>query len=138
MNALIYLARKWGKGPVLISTISNDEHIPLKFLEGILLELKKIGVLASKKGKSGGYSLAKAPSDVHMADVLIHFDQTLSLTPCSNYLATQACPECKEKISCGIRETFQQVHRASLAIYKSCSLQDLIQKEEASDPDNVF
>lgn len=47
MNALIYLAREWSKGPVLISTISNDEHIPLKFLEGILLELKKIGVLST-------------------------------------------------------------------------------------------
>src|SRR4249919_976632 len=69
-QALMYLTHEYEKGPVLIADISRKKHIPLKFLENILLELKKAGILDSKKGKGGGYFLAKDPADVTLATVM--------------------------------------------------------------------
>ncbi|MFZ1327981.1 MAG: Rrf2 family transcriptional regulator, partial [Chitinophagaceae bacterium] len=69
-NALVYLATKYKEGPVLISEISKKKKIPLKFLENILLELKKAGMLDSKKGKGGGYFLKKDPSKIKVANVI--------------------------------------------------------------------
>ena len=67
--ALVRLAREYEKGPVLISSISESERIPQKFLEAILLELKKTGYVNSKKGKGGGYYLIKNPNEVNLADL---------------------------------------------------------------------
>ena len=61
LNALVYLSKEYNKGPVLISQIAENEKIPQKFLELILLDLKRIGILNSKKGKGGGYYLIKSP-----------------------------------------------------------------------------
>jgi len=55
LNALVYLAKKYGEGPIVISRVAESENIPQKFLEAILLDLKKAGILRSKKGKGGGY-----------------------------------------------------------------------------------
>ncbi|MCL4855955.1 MAG: Rrf2 family transcriptional regulator, partial [Flavobacteriales bacterium] len=74
INALVYLSKKPNQQPILISEIAEHEHIPQKFLEAILLDLKKAGILASKKGKGGGYFLLKSPNDVNMADVMRLFD----------------------------------------------------------------
>lgn len=62
--ALASLAREFGNGPVPISRIAGDEHIPQRFLEGILLELKNGGVLGSVRGKAGGYYLSRDPGEV--------------------------------------------------------------------------
>ena len=69
INALVYLARKPAKEPVLIGEIAEQEHIPKKFLETILLDMKNAGILNSKKGKGGGYYLIKHPADVNLSSV---------------------------------------------------------------------
>jgi Rrf2 family protein len=61
LKALIYLARHAGEGPVLIENLADRERIPRKFLEQILLELKKKGLLVSRKGRGGGYRLGRPP-----------------------------------------------------------------------------
>lgn len=68
INALVYLAQKPAKEPVLISEIASHENIPKKFLETILLDLRNAGILNSKKGKGGGYYLIKHPSEVNLAE----------------------------------------------------------------------
>src|ERR1019366_967847 len=70
IKAMIYLSKKKKGEHALISEISEDEHIPKKFLETILLDLRKAGYLGSKKGKGGGYYLIKSPEEVNMADVV--------------------------------------------------------------------
>ena len=74
INALVHLAKLWEQGPTLIGDIAKAENIPQKFLEAILLDLKKAGILASKKGKGGGYYLLRSPAEVSMADVVRLFD----------------------------------------------------------------
>ena len=70
LKAVIALGRRYGEGPVLIATLSTEETIPLKFLEGILLDLKGRGVLESKKGKGGGYQLSRPPSTITIGSII--------------------------------------------------------------------
>ena len=76
----MYLSHEYEKGPVLIADIARKKRIPLKFLENILLELKKAGILESKKGKGGGYFLAKDPHKILLADVLRFVDGPIALS----------------------------------------------------------
>ena len=70
LRALYSLARHYGKGPTLISQLAEDEAIPKKFLEQILLSLKNLGLVSSKKGKGGGYQLAQPPDQITLANVI--------------------------------------------------------------------
>jgi len=70
IQAAILLAKSYDKGPVLITDLAREGNIPKKFLEAILLELKKSGILNSKKGKGGGYVLNKDPQDISVGDII--------------------------------------------------------------------
>ena len=129
MNALVHLAKRWGEGPVLISTIAEEENIPQKFLETILLELKNAGILGSKKGKGGGYYLLRDPEEVNMAEVLRLFDGPIALLPCVTYRYYERCEECKDEATCPIREAFKEVRDESVRIFKNHSLKTLLERE---------
>ncbi len=129
INALVYLAKKREEGPVLISEISDSEHIPQKFLEAILLELKKSGILASKKGKGGGYYLLKSPVDVNLADVMRLIDGPIALLPCVTHKFYQRCDECKDEETCGIRDIFLEVRNKTVELLKDATLQSIIDRE---------
>jgi Rrf2 family protein len=129
LNALLHLARKHGKGPVLISAISSEENIPRKFLEAILLDLRNAGILSSKKGKGGGYYLLKKPEDVNIAQVLRIFDGAIALLPCVTFNFYERCEECKDEETCSIREAFKEVRDASVRIFKDHTLQSMVERE---------
>lgn len=129
LTATLYLAREYGKGPVLISTIAQEENIPQKFLETILLDLRNAGILASKKGKGGGYYLRKLPEEVNMADILRLFDGAIGLQPCVTFLFYERCDECKDEATCPLREAFQEVRDASVNIFKNHTLKSLLDLE---------
>jgi len=124
--ALTHLARKKGSGPIQIKDIANDEKIPQGFLENILLELRKIGILGSKLGKSGGYFLIKDPSDVNLADIIRHFEGTLSLMYCVSERAYQPCEFCKDETTCAIRKVFKEIRDTTYDILVRTTLASLI------------
>jgi Rrf2 family protein len=130
LNALVYLAHNQDKGPVLISEISEKQHIPKKFLESILLDLRNAGILNSKKGRGGGYYLLKPPEEVNMADVIRMFDGALALLPCVTYKYYERCEECKDEETCGIRRVIQEVRDQTVNILKNNSLADVIRREQ--------
>ena len=78
LKAAILLAKRYDSGPALIIDLAQEGHIPKKFLEAILLEMKKEGILNSKKGKGGGYVLAKEPRDISIGDIIRTLDGPLS------------------------------------------------------------
>ena len=78
LRALYALARNHGRGPTLITQLSKDELIPKKFLEQILLALKNLGLVASKKGKGGGYMLARTPDKIIVGDIIRALDGPLA------------------------------------------------------------
>jgi len=129
LNALVHLARKFGEGPVLISTVAEEENIPQKFLETILLDLRNAGILSSKKGKGGGYYLLKNPADVNIAQVLRIFDGAIALLPCVTFNFYERCVECKDEEVCSIREAFLQVRNESVRIFKENTLQTMVDRE---------
>ncbi|HRH60021.1 MAG TPA: Rrf2 family transcriptional regulator [Chitinophagaceae bacterium] len=123
-KALMYLSNEQGRGPVLIADIARKKRIPLKFLENILLELKKDGILGSKKGKGGGYFITKDPSTVYLADVLRLIDGPIALLPCVSLHFYEKCRDCDER-RCGLNKVMIEVRDANLAILEKRTLADL-------------
>lgn len=124
------MGRKYGEGPTLISTIAEEENIPQKFLEAILLELKNDGILGSKKGKGGGYYLRKDPETVNLAQVLRLFDGAIALLPCVTFKFYERCEECKDEETCSIREAFLKVRNETVKIFKNQTLKGLLEREK--------
>lgn len=124
-RALTYLVEKYDEGPVLIAEISRKKKIPLKFLENILLELRKDGFLASKKGKGGGYFLAKAPASIAVAEVIRRVDGPIAMLPCVSLYFYQRCKNCDER-HCGLHDIMEQVRDQTLQVLDNKTLQDLV------------
>lgn len=124
LKALIYLAEKKSSGPILISEISKKKKIPLKFLESILLELKKSEILDSKKGKGGGYFFAQDPKKVPLAKVMRLIDGPIALLPCVSLHFYEKCKNCDEK-KCGLSTIMANVRDASLKILENKTVADI-------------
>lgn len=124
LKALSYLTEKYGQGPVLISEIARKKKIPLKFLENILLELKTIGILESKKGKGGGYFLKKNPAKIRVADIIQQVNGPIAMLPCVSLYFYERCKNCDEK-SCALHDLMIEVRDATLNILEKRTLVDL-------------
>lgn len=124
-KALIYLSEKYNSGPVLISEIARKKKIPLKFLESILLELKKAGILDSKKGKGGGYFLNQKPGKIKVATVIRLINGPIAMLPCVSLYFYERCKNCNEK-HCGLHDMMIEVRDATLTIVENRTLKDLI------------
>ena len=128
LQSLLYLAKKYDKGPVIISDMAKCECLPQKFLEAILLELKKDGFLHSKKGKGGGYYLAKPPKDIILGHVIRLLNGPLAPIACVSQTAYKRCEDCKDENSCGIRMIMKDVRDAIANILDNTSLADLLDR----------
>lgn len=125
LRAMIDLAAQAGAGPrtpVFIADIARRQNIPRRFLENILLELRKHGLVVSHRGKMGGYALARAPDLITFADVIRAIDGPLALTPCTSRTAYQRCDDCKDEATCSLRKTLVQVRDATANILESRTL----------------
>lgn len=125
LKAMAYLARNTDRFPILISEISQEESIPQKFLEGILLDLKKNGLLASKKGKGGGYFLMKPAENITIASIIRVLDGPIALLPCVSLNYYQKCDDCKDEVTCTLNRVMVKVRDKTLKVLESQSLEDL-------------
>lgn len=116
LRALQALAQRRDQGPVLIAQLAKQERIPKKFLETILLELKNKGILQSKKGKGGGYALARAPEAISLGEVIRALDGPLAPLSCASHTAYRKCEECRDEATCGLRAILQEVRDATAGI----------------------
>ena len=128
-HALTYLSKHREKGAILIQEISSEYGISHKFLENILLELKKAGFLGSKKGKGGGYYLIKDPQDIPLSTVIRLLDGPIALLPCVSLNYYEPCEECKDQESCGLNKVMTQVRDETLKILHMKSMQDILKEE---------
>ncbi len=128
VHALVYMAKK-PADRFLIRDISEDCCIPKKFLEAILLDLKRAGVLGSKQGKGGGYFLRRKPSEVNLAEVVRLFDGAIAAVPCATYKFYERCTECVDEETCAVRDAFLHVRNATVEMLKKNTLHDLVRKE---------
>jgi Rrf2 family protein len=131
IRALIALGEQFGGDSMNILSISQQEKIPKKFLEQILLEMRNAGFLYSKKGAGGGYSLLKDPNQINLVQVMRLTGGPIAQLPCVSLNFYQRCEECKEEETCGIRNTFMSVRDATLKILSETTIADLIKKEKS-------
>jgi Rrf2 family protein len=125
LKAMVHLARRAGNGSVLIADIAEAEIIPKKFLDAILLELKKSGLLSSKKGKGGGYVLARPADSIMVGDIVRLLDGPLAPVPCVSRTAYRRCEDCADETGCAIRAVMGEVRDAIAAILDRTSLADM-------------
>lgn len=110
----------------LIAEIAEECHLPKKFLESILLDLKNHGFLGSKIGKGGGYFFIKNPSEINLADIYRIFEGAIALYPCATFKYYQPCDECLDPQKCGIRKSFLELRNIQVEAMKNISLVELI------------
>ncbi|AEH00318.1 Rrf2 family transcriptional regulator [Lacinutrix sp. 5H-3-7-4] len=126
IKALVYLAKQEVRVPVQIATISKAENISQKFLESILLTLKKKGILGSKKGKLGGYYLVKEPETVAMAEVMRVLEGPIAMVPCVSLNFYEPCDDCPDETVCAVHNLMEEVRDSSLKIFNNKTLADFI------------
>lgn len=126
IKALIYIAKQDNLMPVLISEISEKENISKKFLEAILLDLKKIGLVGSKKGKGGGYYLMKNPKEISVATIIRFLDGPIAMLPCVSLNFYEKCDDCPSEETCGLNKLMIQVRDNALSVLEKKTLYDLI------------
>ncbi|MFY8031051.1 MAG: RrF2 family transcriptional regulator, partial [Devosia sp.] len=109
LRALVALVKAGPGSSLMISDIARDQAIPKKFLEQILLELKRAGIVLSKRGRLGGYALLRAPSEVTFGEVLRLIDGPIAPLPCLSKIAYRRCVDCADEGTCEIRHVFARV-----------------------------
>jgi Rrf2 family protein len=126
LRALVSLAQAPHGEPVFISDIAEQQSIPKKFLEQILLDLKRHGILVSRRGKFGGYQLLKDPNDITFGSILRIVDGPIAPLPCLSKMAYRRCEDCKSEGNCEIRRVFSEVADATRAVLDKRTIGDAI------------
>ena len=121
LRAMIVLAEDYGEGPVRIEDIAARERIPKKFLEQILLDLKKAGLVQSRRGVGGGYLLLREPGKVTFAEIVRTIDGPLAPLSCVSRHAHVRCPD---QQSCGLYSVMREVRDAVAGIMEGVTLKD--------------
>jgi Rrf2 family protein len=135
LKALSYLARQSPGKPVQIATISGEEQIPRKFLESILLTLRKTGYLGSKKGKGGGYYLLKPPEEIVLAEVFRILEGPIALIPCVSLNFYEACTDCPDEERCSVHRLMIRVRDSTLEVLTNRTLKDITSESGETHPD---
>jgi len=126
IKALTYIARLDDTSPVQVGTIAESENISHKFLESILLTLRKSGILGAKKGKGGGYYLLKDASEIKMTDVIRTLEGPIAMVPCVSLNYYEKCDDCPDENACSVHKLMIQVRDNTLKVLRNNTLADLV------------
>ena len=126
IRAMQHLADRYGQGPVPLSAIAAKQKIPANFLTTILSELGRLGLVASQRGKDGGYWLAVSPIDITYGDLIRLMRGSLALVPCASRFAHEKCRNCVEEGECRTRALMLQVRDRTAELLDSIRLSDRI------------
>lgn len=126
LRAAVLLAERHKEGGwTLASDIAEQESLPKKFLEAILVELRDNGVLDSRRGRYGGYRLVHPPARVAAGDVIRIVDGPLALTPCASKTQFGACEDCTDPRLCALQPMLRKARDAVAAVLDHTSLAEL-------------
>jgi Rrf2 family protein len=129
LRALAALARATDRTPMLIADIAEQQKIPKKFLEQILLDMKHRGLVMSKRGKDGGYLLLKPASEITFGEVLRMIDGPIAPLPCLSQIAYRRCDDCLSEMECEIRHVFARVADVTREVLFSATIADTIHEK---------
>ena len=126
LKAMIHLAQTEVGRPVLIADLAKAERLPQKFLERILLDLKTAGLLESRKGRGGGYLLARPPHRISLGAVIRLMDGPLAPVPCVSKMAYRRCADCADEATCCVRPIMKEVRDSISYVLDGTTLADAV------------
>ena len=134
LRAVFELAKRQREAPIKISDIATAQAIPLRFLEVILHQLKGSGLVSSKRGFYGGYTLAKPPAEITVGDILQYMQRDMGDVNCLACVSRKACPFIDQ---CVFSDLWQKAKAASYTVYNATTLQDLLNADNPGHADPV-
>ncbi len=135
LKALIRLGKEYGSGNLLLTDdIARSEHIPKKFLEQILLNLKHAGYVRSKQGSKGGYRLVQDPNRISLAELYRLFDGAIALVPCVSQKFYEACDDCPDETICRLKPVFIDVREKTYALFSETTIQSFLDRHASGQP----
>ena len=135
LKALIRLGKEYGSGNLLLTDdIARSEHIPKKFLEQILLNLKHAGYVRSKQGSKGGYRLVQDPNHITLAEIYRLFDGAIALVPCVSQKFYEACDDCPDETICRLKLVFIDVREKTYALFSETTIQSFLDRHSSGQP----
>lgn len=129
LRALLHIAEQDGGAPIQVEKIAKAQAVPRKFLEAIMTDLTKAGIVVSRRGPGGGYVLAKPANDISFADVLWTIDGPIALVPCASQNFYSKCGDCHDEATCQIRKVMAKVRNETVGILAGTTLAEMAQKE---------
>jgi Rrf2 family protein len=122
LRSLLFLVEEGGGGPIQLARIAETQHVPPKYLELIMLDLKKAGLVKSARGPKGGYQLAREPELISFGEVVRSLEGPIALVSCASVNFYAPCGDCHDEASCAIRRAFTILRDQSTAVLNSISL----------------
>ena len=129
LRALFTLVEHYGGGPIPIRELARRNDVPKRFLEHILIDIRRSGIIASRRGRDGGYVLIKPPESVSIGEVLRMIDGPIAPLPCLSRKAYRPCDDCRDEAACRIRKVFGDLFSAYLLMLESLTLADLMRDD---------
>lgn len=132
VRAATFLAKRARTGGwAQTAEIAEEEEIPRKFLEVILVQLRDHGLVESRRGAQGGYRLLRDPDEISVADIMRVVDGPLALTPCASRTRFRPCSDCVDIRTCRLHPLMQQARDAVASVLENCSLAALATRRPA-------
>jgi Rrf2 family protein len=125
LKALVHLAEVEPGRPELVNDIAEAEQIPKKFLDAILADLRNAGFVHSKKGKGGGYALARPPKEISIGAVVRALDGPLAPIQCASKTVYRRCEDCTDEKHCAVRLVMLQVREAIAGVLDNTTLEEM-------------
>jgi Rrf2 family protein len=132
-KALIALSRRGPNESLQARDIAAAEQIPLSFLEQILLDLRRAGLVGSRRGRDGGHYLLKEAARISLGQVIRLIDGPVAPLPCLSRTAYRRCPDCKDESACAVRSVFRRTYEATLAVLEQTSIADACAENDLLD-----
>lgn len=134
LRAMLHLAAGPRAQAQQIADIAESSNVPRKFLEQILLELKRRGLVHSIRGRHGGYQLGRDPKEISFAEIIRIIDGPLALSPCASRTAYRRCEDCRDEAVCAIRKSLIDVRNSTAKILEQHSLADALADKRKMRP----
>ncbi len=122
LRSLLFLAEQSDRAPVQLARIAETQRVPPKYLELIMLDLKKAGLVTSTRGPKGGYILAQPPADISFGQIVRTMEGPIALVPCASVNHYAPCGDCHDEATCAIRRAFTVLRDQSTDVLNSISL----------------
>jgi Rrf2 family protein len=134
LRAMLHLAATPKGEAQQIADIAEASNVPRKFLEQILLELKRRGLVHSIRGRHGGYQLGRDTHEISFAEIIRQIDGPLALSPCASRTAYRRCEDCADEATCAIRKSLIDVRNSTAKILEQHSLADALADRRKMKP----